>query len=56
MVTVAVDGLPRVPFAGALNVTVKFSFPSKVESSVMGTVTSFDVSLGRNVISPALAV
>ena len=47
---------PSVAFAGLDNVSVKVSFSSSAESSVVATSTVFDVSLAANVSVPDCAV
>ena len=55
IVPVAV-ALPSVAFAGLDNVSVKVSSSSSTESSVVATLTIFEVSFATNVSVPECAV
>ena len=55
IVPVAVES-PSVAFAGLDSVSVKVSFSSSSESSVVSTLTVFDVSFAANVSVPDAAV
>ena len=53
MVTVAIDGAPKVAPDGLLRLTLKVSLPSMYESSLISTTKLFEVSPGAKLSVPS---